>query len=108
MFKIEVLEGVRTGVRKCQSDKARRGSGAQTVTAQRVHGGARRALLRRDRGNGSKRGRLTEGAAYRGGHDAAVPDFCGLAWHAQIRRIRCRYAGYPSGRLGYDLKKTSI
>ena len=87
MFKIEVLEGVRTGVRKCQSDKARRGSGAQTVTAQRVQGGAGRALLR-DRGNGSKRGRLTEGAAYRGGHVAAVPDFWGLAWHAQIRRIR--------------------
>eukprot|EP00966_Prymnesium_polylepis_P177962 4121036-Prymnesium_polylepis.1 len=57
--------------RRRQSDKARRGSGAQTVTAQRVPGGARRALLR-DRGNGSKRGRLTEGAAYRGGHDAAV------------------------------------
>ena len=45
--------------------RARRG--AQTVMAQRVLGGARKALLQ-DRGNGSKRHRLDQDAHSRAGH----------------------------------------
>ena len=74
------------------------------LTVQRVHGGARKALLQ-DRGNQSKRRRLDEVAPRRGGHAGATFVAHGGGTQLPISRRAALSVMKPAGKEVFNVEK---